>query len=98
MEKKKEKERVIATKVSASIFGKAQLVDMQIHGDWKRGDLKELLEKALGLYSEVGEEYMKGEKVPKNIVEFLISGGMSTVEEKLKERIVKEAKKKRSTS
>ena len=89
----KEKERVIATKVSANIFGQAQLMDMKIHGDWKKGNLKDLLEKALNLYTQVGEKYVKKEKLPENFIELFISNSMKTVEEKIKDKILEETNK-----
>lgn len=70
---KKDKERVIATKINANIFGKAQLIDMQLSGDWKKGDLKELLEKALGLYSKVGKLFINKEKLSEELFDFLVA-------------------------
>jgi len=80
----KEKERVIATKISAKIFGEAQLTDMQIHGGWGKGDLKDLLERSLTLFSQVNNLYKKGEKLPQELIEFVISHNINDVEEKLK--------------
>ncbi|MBU4284550.1 MAG: hypothetical protein KKA61_01255 [Nanoarchaeota archaeon] len=91
--REKDKERVIATKVSANIFGQAQLIDMKIHGDWKKGNLKDLLEKALNLYTQVGEKYIKKEKLPENFIELFISGGIKTVEEEIKNKILEETSK-----
>lgn len=98
MEKKKEagekKERVIATKINAKIFGNAQLIDMQIHGGWKRGDLKELLERSLGLFNEVGKIYIRGEKLPGQLLDFVTGTvkGIGEVIEKETKKAGKEIK------
>jgi len=80
----KEKKRVIATKVSAKIFGDAQLVDMQIQGEWKKGDIADLLEKALKLYIDVGKECLEGKKLPEQIAELVKAAGIKAVKEKKK--------------
>jgi len=92
--KKEEKERVIATKINAKIFGNAQLTDMQIHGGWKRGDLKELLEKSLGLFNEVGKIHIKGEKLPEQLLGFVTGTvkGIGEVIEKETKKAGKEIK------
>lgn len=82
----KEKKRVIATKINAKIFGDAQLVDLQIQGEWKKGDIKDLLEKALKLYSDLGKGYIEGKKLPEQIVELIKSTGIKAVKEKTKEK------------
>ncbi|MFH1365663.1 MAG: hypothetical protein ABIH28_03705 [archaeon] len=93
-EERKEKERVIATKINAKIFGNAQLTDMQIHGGWKRGDLKELLEKSLGLFNEVGKIHIKGEKLPEQLLGFVTGTvkGIGEVIEKETKKAGKEIK------
>lgn len=84
--KEKEKKRIIATKVSAKIFGDAQLVDMQIQGEWKKGDIADLLEKALKLYTDVTKDVMEGKELPKQIIEIVKSAGIRAVKEKTKEK------------
>ncbi len=80
----KEKKRIIATKVSAKIFGDAQLVDMQIQGEWKKGDIADLLEKALKLYIDLGKGIIEGKELPKQITELIKSAGIKAVKEKTK--------------
>ena len=80
----KEKKRIIATKVSAKIFGDAQLIDMQIQGEWKKGDIADLLEKALKLYIDLGKGVIEGKELPKQITELIKSAGIKAVKEKTK--------------
>lgn len=80
----KEKKRIIATKVSAKIFGDAQLIDMQIQGEWKKGDIADLLEKALKLYIDLGKGVIEGKELPKQITELIRSAGIKAVKEKTK--------------
>lgn len=82
--KEKEKKRIIATKVSAKIFGDAQLIDMQIQGEWKKGDIADLLEKALKLYSDIGKGVVEGKTLPGPIVELIKSAGIKAVKAKEK--------------
>lgn len=80
----KEKKRIIATKVSAKIFGDAQLIDMQIQGEWKKGDIADLLEKALKLYIDLGKGVIEGKELPKQITELIKSASIKAVKEKAK--------------
>lgn len=84
-EEKDEKKRIIATKVSAKIFGDAQLVDMRIQGEWKKGDIADLLEKALKLYTNLGKGVIEGKKLPEQITELIKAAGIKKVKEKEKE-------------
>lgn len=77
-----EKKRIIATKVSAKIFGDAQLVDMQIQGEWKKGDIADLLEKALKLYTDIGKGIVENKEMPKQFVEIIASAGIKTIKGK----------------
>ncbi len=78
-----EKKRIIATKINAKIFGDAQLLDMKIQGEWKKGNIADLLEKSLKLYSSLGKGYIEG-KLPKEFIEIVQSAGIKSVKEKEK--------------
>lgn len=74
----KEKKRIIATKVNAKIFGEAQLLDMQTQGEWKKGDIAELLEKALKLYTDIIKGIGKEKELPEQIAKIIKSAGLKT--------------------
>ncbi len=86
MVEEQKKKRIIATKISAKIFGEAQLVDMQIQGEWKKGDIADLLEKALKLYSNLGKGVIEGKELPKHITELIKSAGIKEVKTKEKKK------------
>ena len=82
----KEKKRIIATKVSAKIFGDAQLIDMQIQGEWKKGDIADLLEKALKLYTDIGKGIVENKELPKQVIDIIALAGIKTIKGKSRKK------------